>query len=165
MSATTRLGLPMLTAGQAQKEITHNEALQTLDFITAACVEEPPRSDPPATPVTGACYIVGTSPTGVWVGKPANLACYSAGGYRFIPPFEGLSVLMRSTGTLAVYRQGAWDLGSVMGARLVVDGQQVVGARATAIPMVTGGTVIDVQCRNGLALVLAAMRQHGLIAS
>ena len=36
MSGTPRLDLPFLSAGQAQKEFTHNEALQTLDLIVAA---------------------------------------------------------------------------------------------------------------------------------
>ncbi len=40
MAATPRLALPFLTAGQAQKEFYHNEALQTLDMVAAAAVED-----------------------------------------------------------------------------------------------------------------------------
>lgn len=80
-------------------------------------------------------------------------------------PFEGLSALVKSTGTFAVYRQGDWDIGSVAGSRVVVSGQQVVGARASTIAAPSGGSVVDVQCRDVLLQVLSAMRHHGLIAS
>ena len=155
----------MLGHSRHRSERWDNEALELLGFLTSGAVEEPPRATPPATPAPGACYIVGGSPTGGWVGRSANLACYGAGGYRFIPPFEGLSVLIRSTGTFAIYRQGAWDLGGVMATKIVVNGQQVVGGRAGGIATPAAGTVIDVQCREALGQVLAAMRQHGLIAA
>ena len=38
MTCSPRLALPFLTAGQAQKEMTHNEALQILDFVTVAAI-------------------------------------------------------------------------------------------------------------------------------
>ena len=69
MSGTSRLGLPFLSTGQAQKEFTHNEALQTLDLAVAAAVEESARADPPLSPAIGDCYIVGASATGEWSGK------------------------------------------------------------------------------------------------
>ena len=83
MSGTPRLALPFLSAGQAQKEFFHNEALQTLDMLVAAAVEEAPRAAPPATPAVGATYIVADSPTGEWAGKPLNLAAYTIGGWGF----------------------------------------------------------------------------------
>ena len=63
MSATPRLTLPFLSPGQAQKEFFHNEALQVLDILIAAAVEEGPRDDPPSSPSAGDCYIVGEDPT------------------------------------------------------------------------------------------------------
>jgi hypothetical protein len=48
----------VLSVGQAQKEFTHNESLQTLDILVAGAVEEPPLSTPPTSPSVGACYIV-----------------------------------------------------------------------------------------------------------
>ncbi len=42
MNASQRLALPFILPGQAQKELFHNEALQTLDLVVAAAVEEPP---------------------------------------------------------------------------------------------------------------------------
>ena len=53
MELTERLSMPLLSAGQAQKELFHNEALQLLDMAVAAAVETPPQDDPPAGPAEG----------------------------------------------------------------------------------------------------------------
>ena len=79
-------------------------------------------------------------------------------------PVEGQVAFVRSSQVFAVYRQNAWDVGTVTGAKLVLDGQQVVGPRLSAIPTPSGGMVVDAQCREVLNSVLAALRQHGLIA-
>jgi hypothetical protein len=163
MSATPRLALPFLSAGQAQKEFTHNEALQTMDIMLAAAVEEPPRTTPPASPAIGACYIVAAAPTGAWAGKPQCVASYTSGGWRFVAPLEGMSAYVRSASVWATYRLGAWELGVVRGASLVLGGQQVVGGRAAAIPSASGGTIVDSQARSTIDQILMAMRQHGLI--
>ena len=164
MPTTTRLGLPLLAAGQAQKEITHNEALQVLDVAVAASVEEPARASPPASPVEGNCYIISDTPSGAWAGHARQIACYSMGGWRYSLPVEGQLVFVRSSQVFAVYRQNVWDVGTLPGSKLVLNGQQVVGPRLAAIPSPSGGTVVDVQSRDALGLVLAALRQHGLIA-
>ena len=52
----------------------------------------------------------------------------------------------------------------VLGAGLVVDGNQVVGARAGAIADPAGGMVIDMPCRGAVTQILNALRGHGLIA-
>jgi hypothetical protein len=125
MSATPRLGLPFLSAGQAQKEITHNEALQTLDMVVAGTVEEGPRNDAPASQLVGTAYIVGNSPTGAWAGKAQSIAGFTSGGWRFVVPAEGLSVYVKANATWANYRLADWEMGILRGSRLVVDGLQV----------------------------------------
>src|SRR5947199_3315282 len=101
MSGSARLSLPFLSPGQAQKEFFHNEALQTLDLLTAAAVEETPRNDPPADPVVGACYIVGNSPTEEWAGKSQYIAGYTSGGWRYIAPTAGMSAYVKAAGISA----------------------------------------------------------------
>ena len=163
MSSTPRLRVPFLSPGQAQKEFFHNEALQTLDILVAAAVEEPPRNSPPSAPAVGACYIVGSAPTGVWAGTAQNIAAFTSGGWRFTPPFEGLTAYVRSTATSAAYRAGAWEIGVLRGTNVVIGGQQVVGGRAGAIASASGGTTVDAQARSVIDQILGAMRQHGLI--
>ena len=165
MSATHRLALPHILPGQAQKELFHNEALQALDLIVAAAVEEPPRSAPPATPAVGACYIVSASPSGAWAGHAGSLAGMTAAGWRFVTPIEGLAAFIRSTGLTAVYQTGAWDVGKLRGELVEIGGQQVVGSRGGAIAAPAAGSVIDAEARTAISAILSALRLHGLIAT
>jgi Protein of unknown function (DUF2793) len=164
MNSTPRLGLPFLSAGQAQKEIFVNESLQALDFLVAGCVEEPPRNDPPNAPAVGACYIVDAAPTGAWAGNPFSIAAYSSVGLRLISPEEGMTFIVRSDGTVAVYRAGVWEVGNVRASSLMIGGQQVVGSQADPIASASGGATVDAEARAVLDQILVAMRQHGLIA-
>ncbi|MEZ5686595.1 MAG: DUF2793 domain-containing protein [Paracoccaceae bacterium] len=50
---STRLGLPYLQPSQAQKHVTHNEALQTLDILVQLVVEDFYANLPPEVPVEG----------------------------------------------------------------------------------------------------------------
>ena len=163
MSGTPRLGLPLLSAGQAQKELYHNEALQALDLVVAAAVEEPPRTSPPANPVEGDCYIVGAGATGEWVGMDMSLAAFSSGGWRYVEPPDGMTAYVKSLGISAVWRSGVWELGSLRGSSLLIDGQKVLGSRGAAIPSPAGGATVDAEARAAIAQVLGAMREHGLI--
>jgi len=165
MSATARLGLPLLSAGQAQKELVHNEALQVIDMLLATAVEAPPDAAPPAAPVLGATYIVAASPSGAWAGKAQCLACYTAGGWRFITARDGMIAYVRSSAVWAAFRAGAWELGTLRGSSLVVGGQQVVGPRGGAIAGPSGGATIDSEVRTAVTQILAALRQHGLVDS
>lgn len=151
METTPRLGLWTLIPGQAQKETSINEDLHLLDAIVAAAVEEPARSDRPATPGAGNSYIIADQATGEWSGHEGALAAFTPGGWRYVAPTDGLSVLEKTTGTTLRYRSGAWE--------------QVLGARQAAIPDVTGGTTIDVESRATIAAILNALRSHGLIAA
>ncbi len=163
MSATPRLAFPFISPGQAQKELYHNEALQLLDVLVAAAVEGLPTAAPPATPAIGLCYIVGGSPSGDWSGRAQQLAAYTSGGWRFIAPRDGMSALVRSSGGTAVYRSGAWEIGTLRGSEVTIDGQQVVGARGAAIAAPTGGGTTDLEARTAVGQILAALREHGLI--
>ena len=165
MSATSRLSLPLLDAGQAQKEVTHNEALALLDGCVAACVEQRALASPPPAPVAGRCYIVASGANGAWAGKADQLGIATEGGWRFVIPREGLRAMVASEGIDAIYRGDAWSFGEVRASALLVSGNQVVGARASAVADPAGGTTIDTQARATLASLLASLRTHGLIAS
>jgi hypothetical protein len=164
MTSSARLKLPLLSPGQAQKEVFHNEALQMLDLIVAACVEEPPRSSPPSSPAIGSCYIVAAAGQGSWSGYDDHLAAYTSAGWRFAPPLPGLQALIRSTGLTARFNENRWEVGSLNGTKVVIAGHQVISAQGAAIANPVGGAVIDVEARNAVNQVLARMREHGLIA-
>lgn len=165
MAATPRLSLPFLAVGQAQKEFSHNESLQTLDVLVAGAVEDASRSAPPSTPQLGECHIVAEAATGEWAGKSQHVAAWTSGGWRYIAPIEGMTLHDRTSGASAAFVGGAWEIGIVRGASLVIGGQQVVGARAAGIEAPAGGTVVDVEARTTLDAILDTLRQHGLIDS
>jgi hypothetical protein len=165
MAGTPRLALPFLSVGQAQKEFTHNESLQTLDILVAGAVEQQPLATPPASPALGACYIVDAGATDAWTGKSQFVAAWTTGGWRFVPPIEGMLLYEGTSGTWAAFRNGAWELGMLRGAALLIDGQQVVGPRAAPIQSAAGGTVVDSESRAAIDAILSALRQHGLIES
>lgn len=165
MERTARLGLPTLVAGQAGKEITHNEALVLMDLLVGGVADEVGRNEPPVSPGVGRCWIVGAVPTGAWAGRPDALACWTEGGWRFVDPAEGLTVALRSTGVPVRYHDGAWRVGEVAAERLIVGGEGVVGARCPPIPDPSSGAAVDVEARAALVAVLSALRAHGLIAT
>lgn len=148
MAETARWALPLLDAGQAQKEMRVNEALARLDLLAQASVVAVGVNTPPASPGEGQCWIVGTAPTGVWAGQGAALAGWTGGGWRFAAAREGMGVWSAADGAWAVRAGGQWRVGAV-----------------TAISEPVGGTTVDVEARAALTQVLAALRGHGLIAS
>lgn len=81
MSTTTtpNLALAYIVASQAQKEVTHNAALNDLDYLAQLPVIDITLSAPPASPNTGDTYIVAASPTGAWTGYANYVAAYYGG--------------------------------------------------------------------------------------
>lgn len=161
---TTRLALPLLVPGQAEKESTHNEALTLLDFLVQPAVTAVGATTPPATPSIGECWVTGDAPTGEWRGHARCLAGWTAGGWRFVRPAEGFAAWCISSSKPVTYRQGAWQEGDLSCGRLVIGGDGVVGPREAAIPDPAGGTGSDVNARAAIVAILGAMRRHGLIA-
>ncbi|MFD1788051.1 DUF2793 domain-containing protein [Sphingomonas floccifaciens] len=144
---TPRLGMPLLAPGQAQKDLTHNEALALIDLMTQPTVVAIGRSDPPGAPSLGDCWVVGAAATGAWAGRENAIAGWTAGGWRFCAPRDGFVVHVAATGQRAMFLSGAWrnDLAPA------------------AITDPSGGNVIDVQARTAIDQLLAALRGLHLI--
>lgn len=162
---SARLSLPLLNAGQAQKEVTHNEALTLLDLLTQAVVVAVGVNVPPEAPVAGQCWIVGTAPEGAWSGYAQALAGWGESGWRFCAPVAGMRVWSDADGANVRFEDNRWSIGIVCAAAVKIGDVQVVGERQPAIAEPTGGTVIDVEARAVLACVLAALHTHGLIGA
>jgi len=108
MTATARLALPLIEAGQAQKHVTHNEALAALDRLVQALVVDRDLAAPPASPAEGAGYIVAASPTGAWTGQAGRIATWVDGGWTFTVPAAGLRVWLADEARLMVWTGSAW---------------------------------------------------------
>ncbi len=164
MDTTARFDLPLLTAGQVEKELYHNEALALIDLLLGGLIEAGPIAAPPANPVSGGLYLVADSgASGQFAGMDGRLAGWTDGGWRFVAPVEGLRLTVRSSGVDLNYWNGQWYSGSVRAEELVIGGARVVGSAAAAIPGPAGGSTVDAEARASVVQILAALRGHGLI--
>ena len=81
MADTINLLLPYIEASQAQKHVTHNEALRLLDGMVQLSVKDRGLTAPPGSPVEGSRYIVAAGATGMWSGWDGDVALYADGAW------------------------------------------------------------------------------------
>jgi hypothetical protein len=162
---TPRLALPLLSAGQAQKEVTHNEALLLADMAMQPVIQSAALAAPPTSPALGQCWIIAASPTGDWSGRAGQIAGWTPGGWRFLSPFAGLEVWSLASNRPLRYDGSGWIDGRIDCMSVFSNGQQVLTTRQAAIAAPSGGSVIDSEARVVLSQLLVMLRAHGLIAS
>ena len=111
MSAVSAvLSMPYIAPSQAQKHVTHNEALRVLDVVTQLSVADRSLSTPPSTPETGDCYIIGDSATDAWAGHDGEIATFEDSYWSFVTPQEGWRAWVVAEESLVIYQSGAWAL-------------------------------------------------------
>lgn len=161
---TPRFALPLLHAGQAQKEMTHNEALLLLDLLLHAEVQAVGQNLPPEEPVQGQCWIVGTAPEGSWEGQEGRIAAWTDSGWRSVRGCEGMLLWSRVDAQPVRRHGGRWVTGELSGAVVKLDGTQVLGPQQPAIAMPVGGELVDAEARATIALLLRTLETHGMVA-
>ena len=105
---TARLKLPYIMPSQAQKHVTHNEALRLLDALVHPGVLDRDLDTPPVDPQEGNHYIVGAGATGAWAGKDDQLAAFMDGAWFFLPPVAGMLAYVTDEARLLVWDGGSW---------------------------------------------------------
>ncbi|KAB2698396.1 DUF2793 domain-containing protein [Ochrobactrum sp. Kaboul] len=129
MDETPNLKLPYILPSQAQKHVTHNEALRLLDAVVNLSVKSHTLTAPPATPSAGARYIVASSATGAWSGKNGMIASFIDDGWLFIQPATGWQAYIEAEAKLLVFDGALWNsTGSVPDTLSV----SMLGIQATA---------------------------------
>lgn len=108
MTTTPQLGLPLLAAAQAQKHVTHNEALFALDALVQCAIRDKDLSAPPGSPAEGDRYIVGLAPTGLWAGKANLIVLRHDGAWLTITPQIGFIAYVIDEALLYVFTSGGW---------------------------------------------------------
>jgi len=108
MSETSRLALPLLAAAQAQKHVTHNEALMDLDALSHPAVVSRSLTAPP-TASEGDLFLVASGGTVDWSGRDGHLAEWRNGAWEFHSPFQGLSVHLLDEGIGLKHIGGVWQ--------------------------------------------------------
>lgn len=162
---TPRWGLPLLFAGQAQKELFHNEALTRIDMLLHGKAESADLADAPALPSIGTCWIVGADPSGEWAGREGAVACWTEGGWRFAEPAAGLVLWVADRGHAMCHDGAEWRAANARSDGLYVNDVRVVGSRQAAIASPSEGTVVDDEARVAIEAILDVLRTHGLIAA
>ncbi len=105
---TPILQLPYILPSQAQKHVTHNEAIRVLDVLVQLAVTARNISEPPASPSQGDRYIVAAGASGAWAGKVGQIALYENGAWQFFVASEGWTAWVTSEQVLASYNGAVW---------------------------------------------------------
>ncbi len=160
-----RLALPLIAPGQAQKEMTHNEALARLDIMVQPVVQAVAPPSVPASPTLGQCWIVGMGATGAWAGQDGAFAAWTAGGWRFVVAFEGMTAWSIADAMLVIRRGATWLIGQVNAQQIRINNVPLLTAQQPAIATPTGGSLVDGESRAVITAIIATLRTHGLIAT
>lgn len=105
---TANLDLPRILPAQAQKHVTHNEALQLLDAVVQLVVQGFDADTPPATPGEGEVWALGAVPTGAWEGQAGRLAVRAGTGWLFATPRPGWRAWGRAEADLRIWDGAGW---------------------------------------------------------
>ena len=108
MADTPNLGLPYIMAAQAQKHVTHNEAIRALDALVHLAVIDHDSAAPPDDPAEGDRHIVGTDGTGAWSGHDLEIAAFQDGGWAFYAPRPGWRAWIVEESALRAWNGTAW---------------------------------------------------------
>lgn len=145
MNQSARWQLPMLAVNQLQKEVTHNEALATIDILLAPTAVAAFANVPPPSPSVGQCWLVGAAPSGAWAGRAQHIACWTDSGWRWSMPQTGMTVSLEN-GVKARFNGSGWLL-----------------PPNVAAP--TGGSVTDSEARTAINSLIAALIASGWLSA
>lgn len=146
-----RFGLPLLVAGQGQKDVTHNEALVALDALVQMSVNSRKLEKPPVDLIAGMCWIVGPGAEGDWTGKEDHLALWTQGGWRFAQLPEGCLVWVADENSMVLRRGGEWQA-------------VAIPERIQTLPQPpSGGQTIDAEARAVITQILARLADMDLV--
>jgi hypothetical protein len=163
MNQTDRFALPLLETGQAQKEVTHNEAINAVDGLLHLAVESMTVTAPPAAPDAGKAWIVPAGSTGAWASMAGQIAIAETGGWRFQPPSTGMLAWVADAGAFARYDSG-WTISDWPVRALRVGTRLIFAAAPVTVSPPAGGAVIDAEARTAIAALVAALRDQGVLA-
>ena len=111
MSQTsTHLNLPYIQPAQAQKHVTHNEAIELLDLIVQLTVVSFSAQTPASAPAEGETWALSDAPTGVWEDQAGQIATWRGGGWLFVAPVTGWRAYSTSQSETRTYDGMDWTV-------------------------------------------------------
>ncbi|MBB1499488.1 DUF2793 domain-containing protein [Paracoccus sp. MC1862] len=106
---TTHLLLPYILAAQAQKHVTHNEALRLLDAMIQLSVLDRDLTAPPVSLADGDRHIVASGATGLWAGWDLNVAFRVDGAWMRLVPRPGWLAWIADEQAFVVWNGSVWE--------------------------------------------------------
>lgn len=158
--STPLLGLPFILAAQAQKHVTHNEALLGLDALVQLSVLSRVVADPPASPQEGDRYLVAASATGDWAAMEDTIAAFQDGIWRHYSPMPGWRVWIDDESRFLVYDGTQWrriladaDLQnlSLLGINTAADATNKLAVKSDAVLFDNAGADAQVKVNKAAA--------------
>jgi len=107
-NSTPNLLLPYLFAAQAQKHVTHNEALQILDTVIQLTLQSISLTTAPVSSSEGQCWYVPAAATGAWEGQTGRLAIWQDGVWSFITIAKGWRAWVEDEAQFKVWDGSVW---------------------------------------------------------
>lgn len=107
--ASPILGLPFIQPSQAQKHVSHNEAIRLLDVMVQLAVADRDRTSAPTDPAPGDRHIVASGATGDWAGRDGQIAFREEGGWAFLPALPGFVAQVLDEDRAVVWSGSAWQ--------------------------------------------------------
>jgi Protein of unknown function (DUF2793) len=108
MTDTPNLALPFIEGSQAQKHVTHNEALRILDAAIQIAVLDLTRTSPPSSPAEGERHVVASGATGAWAGQGNAIASWQDGAWAFLVPRTGWCIWSVADDVVFVFDGTHW---------------------------------------------------------
>lgn len=131
MDKTSNLQLPFMAPSQAQKHVTHNDALLALDALIQLSAISQSMTLPPSSLNEGDRFIVGANGTDEWLGKDNQIAAWQDGSWMFYMPQEGWLCWVEDENLLLVWNGNDWGSAGT-GGIATTNPTSLVGVNATA---------------------------------
>lgn len=127
MHNSERLNLPYIQPAQAQKHVTHNEAIELLDKLVHMAVDDALQSPPDEALDLDTMVLVDIDASGAFEGRDNSIAVYQGAGWAFLTPQDGWMVYNKARGHFISFSDGRWKP-----VQAEIDAVPYLGINATA---------------------------------
>lgn len=111
---SARLAMPYIQPAQAQKHVTHNEALRVLDVVVQLSLASRTLNTPPLIAQNGSCYLVPAAAGGDWVGQAGRIALRDNDAWDFLTPRTGWLAMVLDEDRLLFFDGADWRVPDIL---------------------------------------------------
>ncbi len=104
---TPNLALPFILPAQAQKHVTHNEALQRLDALVQLTITDQ-LAEPPIGAQEGEAFVILSEASGAWSDRAGRLAVWRDDAWLYLVPKPGWRAYVQTEERMKVFDGQEW---------------------------------------------------------